>query len=259
MSVVGIKRDAQILQQELLKETVKSGDVLLVMGVWQKITVMAQNMKDLILLDMPKESKLAAPAASQAPYALFSVAVMVALMMSGIVPNVIAGFIGCLLLGAFRCIDMKTAYNAIHFPSIILIIGMMPFSIALQKTGGVAMMVQEFVALTGGANISIYWVLMGLFAATAMVGLFISNGATAVLMAPFAIEVARQLGQSPSAFVMVVAIAASAAFMTPFSPVNTMVVALGNYRFSDFLKVGLPMTIMTMLITTFLVPVLFPL
>ena len=135
----------------------------------------------------------------------------------------------------------------------------MPFSIALQKTGGVAMMVQEFVALTGGANISIYWVLMGLFAATAMVGLFISNGATAVLMAPFAIEVARQLGQSPSAFVMVVAIAASAAFMTPFSPVNTMVVALGNYRFSDFLKVGLPMTIMTMLITTFLVPVLFPL
>ena len=146
LSVVGIKRDAQILQQELLKETVKSGDVLLVMGVWQKITVMAQNMKDLILLDMPKESKLAAPAASQAPYALFSVAVMVALMMSGIVPNVIAGFIGCLLLGAFRCIDMKTAYNAIHFPSIILIIGMMPFSIALQKTGGVAMMVQEFVA-----------------------------------------------------------------------------------------------------------------
>lgn len=259
LSVVGIKRDAQILQQELLKETVKSGDVLLVMGVWQKITVMAQNMKDLILLDMPKESKLAAPAASQAPYALFSVAVMVALMMSGVVPNVIAGFIGCLLLGAFRCIDMKTAYNAIHFPSIILIIGMMPFSIALQKTGGVAMMVQEFVALTGGANISIYWVLMGLFAATALVGLFISNGATAVLMAPFAIEVARQLGQSPSAFVMVVAIAASAAFMTPFSPVNTMVVALGNYRFSDFLKVGLPMTIMTMLITTFLVPVLFPL
>ena len=64
----------------LLKETVKSGDVLLVMGVWQKITVMAQNMKDLILLDMPKESKLAAPAASQAPYALFSVAVMVALI-----------------------------------------------------------------------------------------------------------------------------------------------------------------------------------
>ncbi|VEI48067.1 di- and tricarboxylate transporter [Actinobacillus equuli] len=131
---------------------------------------------------------------------------------------------------------MKSAYESIHFPTLILVIGMMPFSLAMQKTGGVALMVEKFIGLTGGANTAYPLILIGLFALTAVVGLFISTSATAILMAPIAIEVARQLGYPPTALVMVVAIASSAAFMTPISPVNSMVVSLGNYRFSDFLK-----------------------
>ncbi|WGE50502.1 SLC13 family permease [Actinobacillus equuli subsp. haemolyticus] len=258
LSVVGIKREGQILQNNLLTETVKSGDILLVMGVWQKITAMVQIRKDFFLIGMPKESKQAVPAASQAPHALFALVIMIGLMISGVVPNVIAAFIACLLLGAFRCIDMKSAYESIHFPTLILVIGMMPFSLAMQKTGGVALMVEEFIHLTGGANTAYPLILIGLFALTAVVGLFISTSATAILMAPIAIEVARQLGYPPTALVMVVAIASSAAFMTPISPVNSMVVSLGNYRFSDFLKVGLPFTVITMLVTAFLVPILFP-
>ncbi|WGE46306.1 SLC13 family permease [Actinobacillus equuli] len=258
LSVVGIKREGQILQNNLLAETVKSGDILLVMGVWQKITAMVQIRKDFFLIGMPKESKQAVPAASQAPHALFALVIMIGLMISGLVPNVIAAFIACLLLGAFRCIDMKSAYESIHFPTLILVIGMMPFSLAMQKTGGVALMVEKFIGLTGGANTAYPLILIGLFALTAVVGLFISTSATAILMAPIAIEVARQLGYPPTALVMVVAIASSAAFMTPISPVNSMVVSLGNYRFSDFLKVGLPFTVITMLVTAFLVPILFP-
>ncbi|VEI48071.1 di- and tricarboxylate transporter [Actinobacillus equuli] len=93
---------------------------------------------------MPKEGKQIAPAASQAPYALFSVGLMVILMISGWVPNVLAALICCLLLGKFRCIDMKSAYDSIHIPSLLLIVGMMPFSTAMQKTGGVSLIVEEF-------------------------------------------------------------------------------------------------------------------
>ncbi|EFN00008.1 SLC13 family permease [Actinobacillus pleuropneumoniae] len=260
LSVVGIKRENRILQDNLLKEPVKAGDVLLVMGVWQKIVALEKYNKDLFLLGMPKEGKQIAPSTSQAPYALFSVLLMVVLMISGIVPNVIAALICCLLLGKFRCIDMKSAYDSIHFPTLLLIVGMMPFSTAMQKTGGVALMVEEFIRLTGGSETSYIFILIGLFALTAIVGLFISNTATAILMAPIAIEVARQLGYSPIALVMVITIASSAAFMTPISsPVNTMVIAPAGYRFMDFVKVGVPFTILVMFATVLIVPLLFPL
>lgn len=260
VSIIGIKRDKTILQNNLLNETIKSGDILLVIGIWSKIQQLAKERKDFFLLGLPKESKQAVPAASQAPHAIFSVLVMVLLMVTGIVPNVIAALIGCLLLGKFRCVDMKSAYDSIHIPSIILIVGMMPFSIAMQKTGGVTLMVDGFLRITGGAQTSAALILMSLFALTAIVGLFISNTATAILMAPIAIEIANQLGYSPTALVMVVAIASSAAFMTPISsPVNTMVIGPAGYRFIDFVKIGVPFTLIVMAATVLLVPILFPL
>lgn len=260
VSIIGIKRDKTILQDNLLNETVKSGDILLVIGIWSKIEMLVQNRKDFFLLTLPKESTQAVPAASQAPHAIFSVLLMVVLMITGIVPNVIAALIGCLLLGKFRCIDMKSAYASIHIPSLILIVGMMPFSTAMQKTGGVTLMVEEFLRVTGGSQTSPVFILLGLFALTAVVGLFISNTATAILMAPIAIEIAKQLGYSPAALVMVVTIASSAAFMTPISsPVNTMVIGPAGYRFGDFVKVGVPFTIIVMLATVLIVPILFPL
>ncbi|EFX92531.1 TrkA C-terminal domain protein [Actinobacillus ureae ATCC 25976] len=260
LSVVGIKREDRILQENLLTESVKAGDVLLVMGVWQKIITLEKYNKDLFLLGMPKEGKQIAPAASQAPYALFAVGLMVLLMISGWIPNVLAALICCLLLGKFRYIDMKSAYDSIHIPSLLLIVDMMPFSTAMQKTGGVSLIVEEFLALTGGESTHYSLVLVGLFALTALVGLFISNTATAILMALIAIEVAKQLGYSPIAFVMVITIASSAAFMTPISsPVNTMVIAPGGYRFIDFVKVGVRFTLLVMSVTIWLVPLLFPL
>ena len=104
-----------------------------------------------------------------------------------------------------------------------------------------------------------HWILISLFILTAVTGLFISNTATAILIAPIAISMANQLNLSPVPFAMTVAIAASAAFMTPISsPVNTMVIGPGGYKFADFVKIGVPFTILVMLVTIFLVPVLFP-
>ena len=258
LNIIGIKRNNEILVGNLVDEPLKMGDLLLVIGSWKLIQNMRNKTKSFFVLDYPSEIQQAAPAKKQAPYALLSIIIMVGLMVSGMVPNVVAALIACLLLAQFKCIDAKSAYNSVQWSSLILIIGMMPFSIALQKTGGVDLAVHHLLAIAGGWGS--YALLMGLFVVCAIVGLFISNTATAVLMSPIAIAIADQLNLSPIPFAMVVAIAASSAFMTPISsPVNTMVLGLGNYKFSDFVKIGVPFTILVMLVTVFLVPLLFPL
>lgn len=257
LSVVGLKRHGEILRDNIIHTPLKFGDVLLVMGVWHQLLKM-DGQRDFYLLNAPEESKQAAPALSQAPHAIFAVLTMVVLMITGIVPNVMAALIACLMLGKFRCIDMKSAYESIHLPSIVLIVGMMPFSIALQKTGGVDLIVSLLLDIMRGMDV--HFVLIVLFVFTAIISAFISNTATAILVMPIAIAIAQQLNYSAIPFAMIVAISASAAFMTPVSsPVNTMVLAPGGYKFMDFVKVGVPFTLLVMLLSVFLVPIMFPL
>ena len=140
---------------------------------------------------------------------------------------------------------------------LILIIGMLPFAQALQQTGGIDLAVQALVGLFGSASPPL--ILACLFLLTATIGLFISNTATAVLMAPVAIACAQALQASPLPFAMTVCLAASAAFMTPISsPVNTLVLGPGQYRFADFVRLGVPFTLLVMLLCVLLVPWLLP-
>lgn len=258
LNVIGLRRNQQALDGLLVDEKLKAGDTLLVAGNWQHIRKLQGHSRDFLVLSLPAEVDDVAPALSQAPHALFSLAVMVMLMVTGLVPNVLAVLIGCLLMGAFRCIDMDSAYRSIHWQSILLIVGMLPFALALQKTGGIDLAVKGLLSLFGNAGPRM--ILATLFVATAVLGLFISNTATAVLMAPIAIASAQAMQASPAPFAMIVALAASAAFMTPISsPVNTLVLGPGQYRFGDFVRIGVPFTIIVMLTSVILVPVLFPL
>ena len=257
LNVVGLRRNGKALPGLLVDEKLKPADTLLVAGSWKDIDRLHTLTKDFVLLSLPTEIKEVVPAARKAPYALFSLAVMIVLMVSGVVSNLMAALIGCLLMGAFKCITMDSAYRSIHWPSLILIVGMLPFALALQKTGGIDLAVGGLLNVFGDAGPRL--LLATLFLATAVTGLFISNTATAVLMAPVAVATAQAMGLSPYPFVMTVALAASAAFMTPVSsPVNTLVLDPGGYRFSDFLKIGVPFTLLVMLITVLLVPLLFP-
>lgn len=258
LNVVGLKRNNEVLSGAILDEPIKLGDLLLVIGDWKLIREMRDQSKKFFMLNYPSEIEKAVPARSQAMHALFSVLVMVGLMVSGLVHNVIAALFACILMGKFRCIDGKSAYASIHWPSLILIIGMMPFSIALQKTGGVDLIVNQMLQIVGGWDVHL--ILMSLFLLVALVGLFISNTATAILTAPIAITMAHKLHFAPEPFAMVVAIAASAAFITPISsPVNTMVLGPGNYKFADFVKNGVPFTLIVMLISVLIIPLLLPL
>ncbi|MFG1396209.1 SLC13 family permease [Roseixanthobacter pseudopolyaromaticivorans] len=258
LTVIGLRHGAHVASSDLLHERLKLGDTLLMVGFWSDIRALQGDTEDLIVLNMPAELEEVLPAASRAPQALGVLALVVALMVSGVIPNVQAAIIGCLLMGLLHCVDFNSAYRSISWKSLILIVGMLPFSIALQRTGGVDLAADAVVALVGQA--APHLVLGTIFVITALLGLFISNTATAVLMAPVALAIAKDLGASPYPFAMVVAIAASSAFMTPISsPVNTLVVGPGQYSFGDFVKVGVPFTIVAMIVSVFLIPIFLPL
>jgi len=179
-------------------------------------------------------------------------------MVSGLIPNVQAALIGCMLMGALGCIDITSAYRSVDWKTIVLIVGMLPFSVALERTGGVELAADGLRAITSGAGHHV--MLATLFAMTALLGMFISNTATAVLMAPVAIAVAKEMHASPYPFAMTVGLAASTAFMTPVSsPVNTLVVAPGHYTFGDFVRIGVPFSRVVLIVCTLLVPWLLPL
>lgn len=257
LNIVGMKRDGKAMDGSVVDEPLQLGDILLVVGNWRQIALLAKRGRDFVVLNMPVEVDDASPAHNQAPHAIFCLVLMVALMLTDEIPNPIAAIIACLLMGKFRCINAESAYKAIHWPSIILIVGMMPFALALQKTGGVDLVVKGLMDVAGGEGP--YLMLGCLFMMCAAIGLFISNTATAVLMAPIALAAAKSMGVSPYPFAMVVAMAASAAFMTPVSsPVNTLVLGPGKYSFSDFVKIGVPFTILVMVVCVLLIPVLFP-
>lgn len=257
LTVVGLRRGRTVFAEGMLEQKLQIGDTLLLVGPWKDIRRSQRGRRNFLLLNEPAEFEAPPPASGRAPFALLSLGVAVALMVSGAMPHVLAALIGCLLMFAFRCIDMDSAYRAIHWPSIVLIVGMLPFSLALQKTGGIAMAAEGLIALMGDAGPRA--LLASLFAMTAVTGLFISNTATAVLMAPVALAMAQRLDLSPYPFAMIVALAASAAFMTPVSsPVNTLVLGPGRYRFGDFVRVGVPFTLLTMAVCVALVPWLLP-
>jgi di/tricarboxylate transporter len=258
LTAIGLRRGNQVIGEGLLEERLRVGDTLLLTGFWRDIRNLQRDGHELVPLNMPVELDDVLPAHHRAPQALAILALVVVLMVSGLVPNLHAVLLGCLLLGAFKCIDMNSAYRSINWQSLVLIVGMMPFSLALQRTGGVDLAAEALLAAFGESSPRM--LLAAIFVITAGLGMFISNTATAILMAPVAIAVAKYLEVSPLPFALIVAVAASTAFMTPVSsPVNTLVVGPGNYRFSDFIRIGVPFSLVVLVTSVLLVPILLPL
>lgn len=257
LTVVGLSRGRKVITDDFLSTTIKAGDILLVTGFWKDILRVKEEKKNLVMLHIPVEFDEVLPVANKALYAMGVLALVIVTMVAGWLPNVQAVLLGCLLLGLLGIMNMNSAYQSISWKSLILIVGMMPFSLALQRTGGIEMAADTLVALLGNGAPRL--ALSAIFVVTALLGLFVSNTATAVLMAPVAISMAEEMAVSPYPFAMTVAIAASAAFMTPVSsPVNTLVVAPGNYKFGDFIKIGTPFTLIVLAICVWLIPLLFP-
>ncbi len=257
VTVLAIRRSGAPIEASFTEEALEVGDTLLVGGGWKDLGLLQAEKKDMILLNLPIEREDFAPARRQAPWALAILAAMIATMTFGLLPNAIAVLIAALAMVGARCLSMEAAYKVINWPSLVLVAGMLPLATALMNTGATDLIVDGLVTSFGDLGPTA--MMSGLFLLTAILGLFISNTATAVLLAPIAIGIAGDMGVAPYAFAMTVAVAASAAFMTPVStPVNTLVVAPGGYTFKDFVKVGVPMTLLVMVVADLLIPLLFP-
>ena len=152
LTLVGLRRGQKAMEGGHLSEPLKVGDTLLLIGPWKEISRLQSDRSDLLLLNLPTERSVVLPVSGKALQALVCLVVMEGLMIGGIVPNVQAALIACLLMGALSCIDLDSAYRSIHWKSLILIVGMLPFSIALQKTGGVEPAADGLIALTSGAG-----------------------------------------------------------------------------------------------------------
>ena len=156
------------------------------------------------------------------------------------------------------CLNMEEAYRYIDWRAVFLIACMLPLGIAMEQTGTAQIIAEGMVNMIG--DLSVYALLAGLFVLTSVASQFMPNPVVTVLMIPIAMNTAGDLGLSPQALAMVVAIAASAAFISPVGhPANVLIMGPGGYRFSDYVKVGIPLTVLVLIVTLLVLPIFWPL
>jgi len=258
VTVLAIRHRGEPLTTNLVNQMLDFGDTLLVAGAWADIRRLWADDRDFVMLTLPAEYQELLPAREQAPVALAILVLMVLAMAFELLPNSATALLAALAMVASGCVKLEAIYRVISWKAVVLIAGMLPLATALTKTGAAVLMANGLVAALG--SLGPLAMLAAVFLVTALVGLFLSNSATAVLIAPVAIEAAQALHVSPHAFAMTVAIACCAAYVTPVSsPVNMLVMEPGGYSFGDYLKVGLPLLLLTMLVTIALVAVMYPL
>lgn len=261
VSVLGMRRGERYMGGDLGSERLHGGDVLLVQAQWNDLLSLSEQSQDWVVLGRPEQSARRVTLDYKAPTAAAIMLLMIALM---VVPHglpvqpVTAVIIAAVLMvvtGCFRTVD--AAYKTINWESIVLIAAMMSMSTALEKTG-VSALVSGGLAGTVG-HMGPTALLAGIYVATSVLTMFISNTATAVLMAPVAMSAATAVGCSPYPPLMAVTLASSMCFASPFStPPNALVMKAGDYTFMDYVKVGLPLQLVIAVVMIFVLPLLYP-
>ncbi len=257
LNIIGINRKGTYILKEMSNVHLRFGDALLVQGSWDEIDLLSKETKDVVVVGQPKVHASMASASGKAPIAGIILFFMVLLMIFEVFPPVISVLIGAVLMIITGCLrNMDDAYGQLNWESIVLIACMLPLATALEKTGGMVYLSEGIIRLLGDYGPT--GVLIGIYLVTMVFGQFISNTATAVLFAPIAMNAAIGIGVSPYPFLIAVAVAASMAFATPVaSPTNALVMTAGGYKFSDFVKIGIPMQIVMFIVMMLAIPMIF--
>ncbi len=260
VNILGIRRNNEYLLRDLGNQRVHSGDVLLVQGTWANIDRLSHEDTEWVVLGQPLTEAAKVTLDYKAPVAAVIMIAMIGMMVFDFIPVapvtavIIAGLL-MVLTGCFR--NVEAAYKTINWESIVLIAAMMPMSMALEKTGA-----SEYISNSLVSGLGVYGpfaLMAGIYFTTSLMTMFISNTATAVLLAPIAMNSAVQIGVDPTPFLFAVTVAASMCFASPFStPPNALVMPAGQYTFMDYIKVGLPLQIIMGIVMIFVLPLLFP-
>jgi di/tricarboxylate transporter len=254
IELAGIWREGQSIGAELAAETLQIGDGLLLLGPRDRLQLLESDTDFLLLSPLGQEP----PDTRRAPLAAFIMFGVVLSVMLGYAHISIAAVVGGSLMVLTGCLNMEQAYRSIDWRAIFLIAGMLPLGTAMQETGAATYLANQVMLLLGDAG---PWpVIMGLYILTAMATMIIPTAALVVLMSPIVLSAMADMGLQPETAMMAVAMAASASFTSPIShPANILVMGPGGYRFVDYLKVGVPLTIVVFITVMVLLPILWPL
>ena len=254
LTVLAIWRKGQAYRSNLRNMALQMGDALLLYGPWKKLMVLGREPDFLVLTETAQE----VPRKDKAKLALTIMAAVLLPVMMGWVPIYIAVVIGAAFMVLTKCLTMEEAYRYIEWKAVFLIAGMLPLGTALDKSGAARLLAESVVGVLG--PFGPYGVLLGLLVITFMATSIIPTAALVVLMVPIALNTSAGLGISPHALMMGIAMAASSSFTSPIShPANVLVMGPGGYRFIDYVKVGLPLTIVVLVVLMLVLPILWPL
>ncbi|WP_068117094.1 SLC13 family permease [Tropicimonas marinistellae] len=255
LEVLNILRGTKPLG-DMQSTPLKGGDRLLVAGKWTRLDAINSAGRDFVIVEEPAERAQSVPNSNKLWIALIILFAMIAVSLGGmsVTIAVILAAIAAVMTGT---VSTNQAYRSIKLETLVLIAGMLPLAQALDKTGGTDMIVSSLLQVAGDDNPRA--VMFALFFLTMSLSWILSNTATLVLVAPIAVNAALSMGVSPMPLAIAVLVAGSAGFASPVSsPVVTLVVGPGNYKFADFLKCGLPLTLWVALVTLVAIPVFFP-
>jgi di/tricarboxylate transporter len=254
IELAGIWREGGPIGVDLAEDRLQIGDALLLLGPHDRLKLLSNDSDFLILTPLGKDP----PDTQRAPLAAFIMLAVVLSVMAGYAPISIAAVVGGSIMVLTGCLTMEQAYRAIDWRAIFLIAGMLPLGTAMQDSGAAAYLADQVMLLLGDAGPMP--VIAGLYVLTAMGTMIIPTAALVVLMSPIVLSAMSEMGYAPETAMMAVAMAASASFTSPIShPANILVMGPGGYRFVDYIKLGVPLTIVVFITVMVLLPILWPL
>jgi di/tricarboxylate transporter len=253
LNVLAIWRNGRAHRAGLQDLPLQFGDAMLVYGPRKNLEALARD-ADFLVLD---PSAAQAPRLEKAPLAAIIMLAVLAGAILGLVPIAIAALTGAALMVLAGCLSMEEAYRAIEWKVVFLIASMLPLGVALDKTGVAHMGAEALIAAVG--DLGPRWVVAALFLVTVLATQVIPTSALVVLMSPVALNTAADLNISPHLLMMTIAMAASASFASPLShPAHLLVMGPGGYRFTDYVKMGVPLTFIALVICVWLLPIFWP-
>ncbi|GGG35318.1 SLC13 family permease [Croceivirga lutea] len=254
VQLVGASRNNRPLTGRI---KINAGDAFVIRGKWENIEALKSMYENIVISGSPESlSKNVATLNARSYIALGTLVLMIVLLVLKLLPGAIAALICAGIMMLTGCVPITKAYKGISWTSVVMIAGMIPMGLALQKTGVAELAATTLVDALGSIHPTA--LLAGIFLLTTAFSQTINNSATAVLMAPIAIIAATSLGVSPKPFLITVAISASTAFLTPVgTTTNAMVLSAGGYSFIDYVRVGGPLLFLFFLSTVALVPLIW--
>lgn len=252
LNVLAIWREGRAYRSNLRDMPLHLGDALLLYGPRDKIKILGSEPDFLVLIEEAQER----PRLDKAALAVLVMTMVLLPVIFGRLPIAITAMAGATMMVVLGCLTMEEAYRSIEWKAVFLIAGMLPLGIAMEKSGAAHLLADGLVIAAGG--LGPIAILAGLYVLTTLATQAMPNSAVAVLMAPIALNMAVDLGISPYAFMMTVALAASAGFLSPVVPANVLIMGPGGYRFTDYIRVGLPLTVVVLIVVLLVLPIFWP-